>query len=152
MNKFKSFHLSYLIFLTIFISFCSQSSNISFPANENKELEEVISVGIKVYEANCIKCHKTDLKGAENWKTDRDEDGDRLAPPLNGYGHSWHHSPEQIFNTIRFGLVYFDPTYEGKMNANDKLTDEEIWSVIEYMYSVWPEDVQLKYSEMYLEN
>ena len=119
-------------------------------ANQNRELEEVISVGIKVYEANCIKCHKADLKGAENWKTDRDDDGHRLAPPLNGYGHSWHHSPEQIFNTIRYGLVYVDPNYEGKMNANDKLTDEEIWSVIEYMYSVWPEDVQSKYNELFL--
>ena len=60
------------------------------------------------------------------------------------------HTPEQIFNTIRYGLVYFDPNYEGKMNANDKLTDEEIWAVIEYMYSIWPEDVQSKYDEMYL--
>jgi mono/diheme cytochrome c family protein len=47
-------------------------------------------------------------------------------------------------------LVYVDPNYEGKMNANDKLTDEEIWSVIEYMYSVWPEDVQSKYNELFL--
>ena len=114
MNKFKNFHLSFLIFLTIFISFCSQSSKIIFPANENKELEEVVSVGIKVYEANCIKCHKTDLKGAENWKTDRDEDGDRLAPPLNGYGHSWHHSPEQIFNTIRYGSIFLNQTMKVK--------------------------------------
>jgi mono/diheme cytochrome c family protein len=146
----RNSYLIYLLLITTFISFCGQSSNAIFPANENKEAEEVISIGFKVYEANCIKCHKADLKGAENWKTDRDEDGDRLAPPLNGYGHSWHHSPEQIFNTIRFGLVYFDPNYKGKMNANDELTDEEIWSVIEYMYSVWPEDVQSKYNEMFL--
>ena len=139
-----------LLLLTTFISNCVNYTDVRFPANKNKELEEVISLGIKVYEANCIKCHKAELKGADNWKTNRDEDGHRLAPPLNGYGHSWHHSPEQIFNTIRYGLVYFDPNYEGKMNANDKLSDEEIWSVIEYMYSIWPEDVQSKYNEMYL--
>lgn len=148
-NNKLIFFVNILLFST-FISFCSQSTNTRITANENKEIDEVISVGIKVYEANCIKCHKADLKGVENWKTDRDDDGHRLAPPLNGYGHSWHHSPEQIFNTIRYGLVYVDPNYEGKMNANDKLTDEEIWSVIEYMYSVWPEDVQSKYNEMYL--
>jgi mono/diheme cytochrome c family protein len=85
-----------LILLTTLISFCTQYTNARIPANQNRELEEVISVGIKVYEANCIKCHKADLKGAENWKTDRDDDGHRLAPPLN--------------------------------------------AVIEYMYSVWPED------------
>ena len=139
-----------LLLLTTSISNCVNYTDVRFPANKNKELEEVISLGIKVYEANCIKCHKAELKGADNWKTNRDEDGHRLAPPLNGYGHSWHHSSEQIFNTIRYGLVYFDPNYEGKMNANDKLTDEEIWAVIEYMYSIWPEDVQSKYNETYL--
>lgn len=147
-NKFS--FLINLIFLTLFISFCTQYTYASIPANENKVLEEVITAGINVYEANCIKCHKADLKGADNWKTNRDEDGHRLAPPLNGYGHSWHHSPEQIFNTIRYGSIFFEPNYEGKMNANDKLTDEEIWAVIEYMYSVWPEDVQSKYTELYL--
>tara|TARA_E500000331_G_scaffold37247_1_gene31080 strand:- start:474 stop:965 length:492 start_codon:yes stop_codon:yes gene_type:complete len=146
----KLIFLVNLLLFTTFISNCVQYRDVSFPANKNKELEEVVSLGINVYEANCIKCHKAELSGAENWKTLRDEDGHRLAPPLNGYGHSWHHSPEQIFNTIRYGLVYFDPNYEGKMNANDKLTDEEIWAVIEYMYSIWPEDVQSKYDEMYL--
>ena len=36
------------------------------------------------------------------------------------------------------------------MKKNNKLTDEEIWSVIEYMYSLWSEDVQSKYNETYL--
>jgi mono/diheme cytochrome c family protein len=154
-NKMENKRLHFLftsLLLTSFISFCSGSINPTITGTVDKELEEVIAVGINVYEANCAKCHKSELQGADNWKTDRDEDGHRLAPPLNGYGHSWHHSPEKIFNTIRYGLVYFGANYEGKMNANDKLTDEEIWSVIEYMYSVWPEDVQSEYNEMFLSN
>ena len=144
----RNSYFIYLLLITTFISFCGQSSNAIFPANENKETEDVISVGFKVYEANCIKCHKADLKGAENWKTDRDEDGDRLAPPLNGYGHSWHHSPEQIFNTIRFGLVYFDQNYKGKMKGNDQLSDGDVLSILEYIKSVWPESIQKKYKTM----
>ena len=35
-------------------------------------------------------------------------------------------------------------------DGDGKLSDEEIWSVIEYMYSIWPEDVQSKYNETYL--
>lgn len=127
-----------------------KDTNFSITGTKNNELKEIISLGVKVYDTNCLKCHKANLQGADNWKTDKDEDGHRLAPPLNGYGHTWHHSPEQIFNTIRYGLVFFDASYEGKMKANNKLTDDEIWSVIEYMHSVWPEDIQSEYQDMFL--
>ena len=63
-----------LLLLTTFISNCVNYTDVRFPANKNKELEEVISLGIKVYEANCIKCHKTELKGADNWKSALKED------------------------------------------------------------------------------
>ena len=104
----KLIFLVNLLLFTTFISNCVQYRDVSFPANKNKELEEVVSLGINVYEANCIKCHKAELSGAENWKTNRDADGKRLAAPVNGYGTSWHDSQEQILDTSRYGLGYFE--------------------------------------------
>ena len=30
-------------------------------------------------------------------------------------GHTWHHSPEYLFQVIKYGFPSFDPNYEGKM-------------------------------------
>ena len=139
---------SILLFL-FFISCTNEPVTIS--GIESKSLEEYILNGEKIYTANCIECHKSNLEGADNWKSGKDVDGHRLPPPINGTGHAWHHSPEQLFNTIKYGLVYFDLKYEGKMNGFEKLSDDEIWMVIEFIYSKWPEDIKNIYNENFLE-
>ena len=40
------------------------------------------------------------LAGNPDWKSGVDDDGQRLPPPLNGTGHTWHHSPDQLFQII----------------------------------------------------
>ena len=75
----------------------------------------------------------------------KDKDGHNLSPPLNGTGHTWHHSQEQLFNIIRYGFKIYNENYDGKMQGNDKLNDDDIWSILAYMKSVWPESIQKKY-------
>lgn len=135
-----------LVFLILIFASCSSPNVTTVSSVDSSELSSVIASGQQVYVTHCQECHTSTLSGDSNWKTGKDEDGHRLPPPLNGYGHSWHHSPEQIFNTVKHGLIYFDPNYEGKMNGNSKLTDQEIWSVIEYIYSIWPEEIQVEYA------
>ena len=75
-------------------------------------------------------------------KSGVDEDGQRL-PPLNGTGHTWHHSPDQLFQIIRYGYKKFDPNYKGKMLGNEDLSEDDVWSILGYIKSIWPEEIQI---------
>ena len=44
-----------------------------------------------------------------------------------------------------------DPNYEGKMLGNESLSDEDIWSILAFIKSVWPEDIVNKY-DAYFDN
>ena len=38
--------------------------------------------------------------------------------------------------------------FKGKMKGNDQLNDEDVWSILEYIKSVWPDSIQKKYKTM----
>ena len=117
----------------------------------NTTLEEVsakLELGKALYYTHCASCHGENLQGQPKWKTSLDEDGHNYAPPLNGTGHTWHHSEEQLYNIIRYGLTFFNENYKGKMKGNDQLSDEDVWSILEYIKSIWPESIQKKYKTM----
>ena len=100
-----------------------------------------IELGKQLYNNNCVSCHSANLQGAANWKS-LDEDGHRKAPPLNGTGHTWHHSDEQLYQIIKYGLAKFVKNYQGKMMGfGDVLSDTEITSVLAYIKSTWPKDI-----------
>ena len=102
--------------------------------------------GMKLYAENCAGCHMGNLAGHEEWDKSLDEDGHRRAPPLNGTGHTWHHSPAQLFHVIKYGFKKSNPDYEGKMLGNDALSDEDVWSILEFIKSTWPEKILNKYN------
>ena len=101
--------------------------------------------GMELYTNNCASCHTGNLTGNPEWKTSLDDDGQRLPPPLNGTGHTWHHAPQQLFDIIRYGYKKTNPDYQGKMLGNENLTDDEIWSILEYIKTMWPENIRAKY-------
>ena len=103
--------------------------------------------GMELYTSNCASCHMGNLAGNPDWKSGVDDDGQRLPPPLNGTGHTWHHSPEQLFQVIRYGFKKFDPNYKGKMLGNDDLSEDDVWSILEYIKSVWPKEIKDKYNK-----
>ena len=102
-----------------------------------------------LYNDNCSSCHMDNLAGNFKWKSSLDVDGQRLPPPLNGTGHTWHHSPKQLFSTIRYGYKKIDPNYQGKMLGNENLTDDEIWSILKYIKSKWPEKIRVKHNSSF---
>ena len=111
----------------------------------DEKLITQINLGKSLYVTHCASCHGDNLQGQPNWNTKKDKDGHNLSPPLNGTGHTWHHSQEQLFNIIRHGFKIYNENYDGKMQGNEKLNDNDIWSILAYMKSVWPESIQKKY-------
>ena len=100
---------------------------------------------MKVFNKNCISCHGSEGVGIKNWKV-KDENGNYPAPPLNGTAHTWHHSPAQLLYTINNGGVEMG----GQMPAfSERLNEQEKLALIEYMYSLWPSEIQKKYDEMF---
>lgn len=147
-----------LIFLGLFvasgvgyIAYLQMDKDSPDEVMNSASLEEVsakIELGKALYYTHCASCHGDNLQGQPKWKTSLDEDGHNYAPPLNGTGHTWHHSEEQLYNIIRYGLKFYNENYDGKMQGNDKLSDEDVWSILEYVKSVWPESIQKKYKTM----
>ena len=121
----------------------SKMSNLISPANA-KNID--IFKGMELYTKNCASCHMGNLAGNPDWKSGVDDDGQRLPPPLNGTGHTWHHSPDQLFQVIRYGYKKFDPNYKGKMLGNEDLSEDDVWSILGYIKSIWPEEIKTKYN------
>ena len=102
---------------------------------------EIFNLGKEVYQANCATCHQPNLSGQVGWKDKLDNDGHRLAPPMNGTGHTWHHDDKTLFYITKYVLAKLVPKYEGKMMGfGDKLNDREIKSVLAYIKSFWTDD------------
>ena len=121
----------------------SKMFNLISPANA-KNID--ILKGMELYTKNCASCHMGNLAGNPDWKSGVDDDGQRLPPPLNGTGHTWHHSPDQLFQVIRYGYKKFDPNYKGKMLGNEDLSEDDVWSILGYIKSIWPEEIRTKYN------
>lgn len=96
-----------------------------------------VSQGAKVYQQNCAACHGKQGEGAVNWRQ-TGPDGKYPAPPLNGTGHAWHHPLKMLAHVIRNG----SPGGQGNMPAwKEKLTNDEILSVIAWFQAKWPIEV-----------
>lgn len=102
-----------------------------------------VADGQRVYKAECASCHGAQLEGQANWRT-RLPDGRLPAPPHDESGHTWHHPDQLLFVTTRDGgAKYAPPGFVSGMPAfGEKLTDNEIWAVLAYIKSRWPEPVR----------
>jgi mono/diheme cytochrome c family protein len=105
-----------------------------------------IELGKTTFNDNCVSCHGMEGKGlAKDWKK-KQANGKYPAPPINGTAHAWHHSPKALLQTINDGGIKIG----GQMPAfNNKLNDEEKLALIDYIYSLWPTEIQQKYNERF---
>lgn len=112
---------------------------------------EQVARGGTVYAQRCAACHAVKLEGQPNWQ-ERLPNGRMPAPPHDESGHTWHHPDSVLFGITKFGLVpgkYAPPKYESDMPAfREQLSDEEIWAVLAYIKSSWPDKIREAQLEM----
>lgn len=108
-----------------------------------------VARGKTLYEARCAACHGVNLEGQPNWR-ERMPNGRLPAPPHDATGHTWEHSDRAIFDVTKFGFASKAGTsYATDMRAfKEELSDEEIWAVISYTKSRWPQRLREKQAQI----
>ncbi|WP_425053803.1 c-type cytochrome [Psychromarinibacter sp. S121] len=99
--------------------------------------------GETLYAEYCAACHGADLEGQPDWRSPG-PDGVLPAPPHDETGHTWHHADSVLFDYTKLGgkaaLARQGVDFESGMPGFDEqLSDAEIWDVIAYIKSTWPE-------------
>lgn len=97
-----------------------------------------LAQGQTLFREHCAVCHGANAEGTvRDWQK-RDADGKLPPPPLNGTAHAWHHSTQVLYRTIRDGTQHLG----GSMPPwKDKLTDDEILLIIQWLISLWPDEI-----------
>nr|MBA2547767.1 cytochrome c [Burkholderiaceae bacterium] len=109
-----------------------------------------VALGAIVYRDHCASCHGANLEGQPNWMS-RKPDGRFPAPPHDETGHTWHHPDGTLFDLTKLGLKppLAPAGYQSDMPAfGPVLTDEQIWAVLAFIKSRWPEKIQARHSSM----
>lgn len=109
----------------------------------------LVAHGEGVYAEHCAACHGVRLEGQPNWRQRR-ADGRLPAPPHDESGHTWHHPDAHLFQVTKFGTASIaGPDYKTDMAAfGEILSDAEIWSVLAFIKSRWPEAIRRRHADI----
>ncbi len=104
---------------------------------------KLVSRGAALYEDFCASCHGKNLEGQDNWRQ-RNKDGTLPAPPHDETGHTWHHADKLLFDYIKKGGQALAPKEfkSGMPGFSDDLRDGDIWAILSFIKSRWPENVR----------
>ena len=109
-----------------------------------------VAAGKVVYDENCASCHGLSLEGERNWRRPKPDGGFR-APPHDETGHTWHHPDDSLFQITKEGGRPYNPR-SGMPGFKSILSDDEIWSVLAYIKSRWPAQIQTRQRDLTLAN
>lgn len=104
---------------------------------------QLVALGRQVYAAQCANCHGAKLEGQPNWQQPL-ASGFMPAPPHDETGHTWHHSDQSLFTTVKLGGQTTAPAgYRSAMPGfTGILSDTQIWAVLAYIKSTWSPEIQ----------
>ena len=97
--------------------------------------------GQAIFAANCAVCHGVDGQGQSDWHIPQ-ANGVLPAPPLNGDGHTWHHSDGLLYRIVTNGGAILEdprvPSFKSGMPAfGEQLSHQEIVAALEYVKTLW---------------
>ena len=110
---------------------------------ENRDLGN----GLALYAEHCASCHGAELEGQPNWRR-IGEDGLLPAPPHDATGHTWHHDNALLFDYTKLGGEALMAARgvggfrSGMQGFADVLSDDEIWDILAWIRSTWPERIR----------
>ena len=114
------------------------------PLSQSEFSMATIAKGGKVYKENCAACHGANGEGAAEWRK-RKANGKLKPPPLNGTGHTWHHSKALLLSIIANGTA----SQGGEMPAwRDKLSKDEMEAALIWVQSKWPKETYQAWLEI----
>ena len=132
-----------LVLVFVLLTACSPSPNGEDSSTDNRVSSpaQASSTGRDLFVANCTVCHGVAAEGQSDWHIKK-ADGTLPAPPLNGDGHTWHHSDGLLYRIVSLGgKLLEDPSYpsfkSGMPAFEDQLSHEEIVEVLNYVKSLW---------------
>lgn len=101
----------------------------------------VASQGESIFRANCAVCHGAQGQGQPNWRI-RNPNGTLPPPPLNGDGHTWHHSDGLLYQIVSQGGAIFQspaqPKFKSGMPAfGQQLSHQEVIAALNYIKTLW---------------
>ena len=131
------------------VAFLAFGAGAGSPDRFAYEDADTVSLGAEIYDQYCAECHGANLEGQPDWQV-RDADGYLPAPPHDKTGHTWHHPDDQLFNITKYGTeAVVGGGYRSNMAAfGGVLSDDEIWAVLAYIKSTWPERVIARHDEL----
>ena len=125
------------IILVVFLATVLLTFGFSKRQVDRWYLPSQVETGQVLFQEHCAACHGENGEGAENWKEPL-PDGTYPAPPLNGSGHSWHHSISPLKLSINAG----GEPWGGVMpDFEETLSDQQIDAVIAYFQSKWTPEI-----------
>ena len=132
-----------LMLVFVLLTACSPSPNGDNSPTDSRVSSPPLasSTGRELFVANCAVCHGVAAEGQPDWHIKK-ADGTLPAPPLNGDGHTWHHSDGLLYRIVsKGGKLLEDPSYpsfkSGMPAFGDQLSHEEIVEVLNYVKSLW---------------
>jgi mono/diheme cytochrome c family protein len=102
-----------------------------------------LNEGEQLYQSSCASCHGAGLEGQPDWRSPG-PDSVLPAPPHDETGHTWHHADSLLFDYTKLGgkaaLARQGVAFESGMPGfGIQLSDAQIWNVLAYIKSTWPD-------------
>lgn len=124
------------------------ASMLGTAAFANHELDNRdVTQGQILYAEQCASCHGANLEGQPDWRN-TDANGILPAPPHDETGHTWHHDNQLLFEYTRLGGAEalaargVEGFQSGMPGFSEGLSDDDIWDILAYIQSTWPERVR----------